>query len=184
MIIAFTGAGISKASGIPTFEDQGDLRTKLDRRYATRHKDAYNKIINTLKENTDKAEPNDAHRVLAEYNIPVITMNIDGLHQRAGTEYVVPIHGTLPNIVLYGDPAPLYSKALDIVDLMQKGDILLIIGVSFYTRISTDIRRMAKLRGATVELINSDAETQVREFIEHHKESIEEIEKLLKRDIE
>ena len=45
MIIAFTGAGISKASGIPTFDEQGDLRTKLDRYFATHHRKEFNKIM-------------------------------------------------------------------------------------------------------------------------------------------
>lgn len=38
MIVAFTGAGISKASGIPTFEDQGDMRLKLSRTHYMENK--------------------------------------------------------------------------------------------------------------------------------------------------
>jgi len=36
-LVAFTGAGISKASGIPTFEEMGDIRDKLSRDYFNNH---------------------------------------------------------------------------------------------------------------------------------------------------
>ena len=62
------------------------------------------------------AKPNDAHIALAEYHIPIITMNIDGLHKLAGSD-ALELHGGLPkddemdiayslfnNSVLYGDP--------------------------------------------------------------------------------
>ena len=89
MIIAFTGAGISKASGIPTFDEQGDLRNKLDRSFANHHKKEFNEVMQQLIDTCNAAEPNDAHKALAEYNIPVITMNIDSLHTRAGSQNVV-----------------------------------------------------------------------------------------------
>ena len=68
--------------------------------------------------------PNDAHIALTEYNIPVITMNIDGLHQLAGTD-ALELHGGLPEDdemdiayslynkpVLYGDHCTKLSKSL------------------------------------------------------------------------
>lgn len=172
MIIAFTGAGISKASGIPTFEDQGDLRTKLSRTFSKQHPEEYNEIIQTLITNCNKAKPNDAHLALAEFDIPIITMNVDGLHQRAGTNHVLPIHGNLPDIVLYEDPAPLYTEALIMMDKMQEDDILLIIGVSGYTRISSEIENSARRRGASVVTINANAEKYVRTFLNSNKKHI------------
>ena len=41
------------------------------------------------------AKPNDAHKALAEYKIPIITMNIDGLHKLAGSD-ALELHGGLP----------------------------------------------------------------------------------------
>lgn len=184
MILAFTGAGISKASGIPTFTDQGDLRLKLSRSYAIQHKEEYNSIIENMQSVCEKAEPNDAHRALAEYNIPVITMNIDRLHQRAGSLDVLPIHGDLPDIVLYEDPAPLYSQAIDWVFKLRPGDIFIIVGVSFYTNISTQLKIIALSRGATVELINKNAETELRKFLETNKDSIETFETFINREEE
>ena len=81
-IIAFTGAGISKQSNIPTFMERPDIREKLFRDYANTHHEEYNEVIRQLKANMNGAKPNDAHYALAQYHIPVITMNIDGFHHR------------------------------------------------------------------------------------------------------
>ena len=94
-LIAITGAGISKASGIPTFDEMGDLREKLSRDYFRAHPKDFYEIILDMKRNIDRAQPNAAHRALAEYRVPVITMNIDGLHTRAGSEGVLEVHGNL-----------------------------------------------------------------------------------------
>lgn len=83
-ILAFTGAGISKQSNIPTFMERPDVREKLFRTFAEHHHEAYNEVIRELKANMNGAEPNDAHFALAEYKVPVITMNIDGLHKQSG----------------------------------------------------------------------------------------------------
>ena len=84
--MAFTGAGISQESGIPTFENQKELRNKLTREYANSFPDEYNEVIQQLKANVNEAKPNDAHIALAEYKIPIITMNIDGLHKDVGSD--------------------------------------------------------------------------------------------------
>ena len=126
-IIAFTGAGISKQSNIPTFMERPDVREKLFRSYANTHHEEYNEVIKQLKANMNGAKPNDAHYALAQYHIPVITMNIDGLHKLAGTD-ALELHGGLPEDdemdkawslynkpVLYGDPAPNYQRAYEMV---------------------------------------------------------------------
>ncbi len=98
----------------------------------------------------NKAKPNDAHLAIAKYGFPVITMNIDGLHQKAGSKNVIPIHGRMPEPhevyadnfneltglpVLYGDSAPEYGTAIDKVNELRDGDKFIIVGVSFYTMI-------------------------------------------------
>lgn len=185
MILAFTGAGISKASGIPTFEERAGeaIRDKLTRSFAKAHPNEYNEVIKDMYDICQKAEPNDAHRALAEYKVPVITMNVDQLHQRAGSEYVLELHGHLPDtIVLYEDPAPNYGIAYDLIERLQDGDILLIVGTSFYTTVSETIRILARGAGARIVLINEDAEHRVREFLEEQKRKIEDIETLLSRE--
>ena len=176
-ILAFTGAGISKQSHIPTFMERPDIREKLFRSYANTHHQEYNEVMKQLKKNMNKAKPNDAHYALAEYHIPVITMNIDGLHKMAGTD-ALELHGGLPKDdemdiaytlynkpVLYGDPAPNYSKAYEMVYALKPGDIFLIVGCSFYTRISVDLREIAKSRGARIIEIQEDAAHNVRKVL-------------------
>ena len=52
-IIAFTGAGISKQSNIPTFMERPDVREKLFRSYADRHHEEYNEVIRPLKKSPE-----------------------------------------------------------------------------------------------------------------------------------
>lgn len=177
MILALTGAGISKASGIPTFDEMGDLREKLDRNYAINSPEDFNETINFMKKICDKAKPNDAHLALAEYDIPIMTMNIDSLHYKAKSKQklILPLHGRLEddNVVLYGDSAPNYSIAMDWINKMHKNDILLIIGTSFYTNISNLIKINATIAGADIIIINEDAEHKVREFLIQNQDKIE-----------
>lgn len=155
-----------------------DVREKLFRNYAQTHHREYNEVIKQLKANINNAQPNDAHIALAEYNIPVITMNIDGLHKLAGSD-ALELHGCLPEDdemdiayrlfdkpVLYGDPAPNYQKAYDLVAELKPGDILLVIGCSFYTAIAGDLRNVAKVQGARVIEIQEDAAHNVRKVLQ------------------
>ncbi len=176
-IVAFTGAGISKQSNIPTFMEKPEVREKLFRSYANQHHQDYNDVIKQLKENMNDAIPNDAHKALFEYDIPVITMNIDGLHNQAGS-VALELHGGLPEDhemdvawslfnkpVLYGDPAPNYQKAYEMVYDLDRGDIFLVIGCSFHTAIACDLRELAKKRGAQVIEIQDDAAGKVRHIV-------------------
>ena len=177
-IIAFTGAGISKQSQIPTFMERPDIREKLYRSYASTHHKEYNEVIKQLKDNMNGAIPNDAHRALAEYHIPVMTMNIDGLHQLAGSD-ALELHGRLPEDdeldiawslynkpVLYGDPAPQYQKAFEMLFELSEGDILLVIGCSYHTAIACELRDIAKARGVRIIEIQEDAAHNVRRVLE------------------
>lgn len=103
--IALTGAGISVESGIPDFRSAQGLWSKYDpEEYA--HISAFRsnpeKVWRMLKEMTELvlgAEPNPAHIALAELErmgllSAVITQNVDGLHQRAGSKAVIEFHGS------------------------------------------------------------------------------------------
>ncbi|AMC94541.1 transcriptional regulator [Erysipelothrix larvae] len=177
MILAFTGAGISKDSGISTFMEKPEVRARLFRSFANQHPQAYNETITQLVNSMRDKKPNDAHHALFEYNIPIITMNIDGLHELAGSNPLT-LHGTLPTDeelvyasqltnkpVLYEDPAPNYAKAYEMVNELQSGDVFLVIGASFHTAIAHDLRVLAKSRGAEVVEIQDDAKTKVREYL-------------------
>ena len=127
----------------------------------------------------NKAKPNDAHLAIAKYGFPVITMNIDGLHQKAGSKNVIPIHGRMPEPhelyadnfneltglpVLYGDCAPEYGTAIDKVNELRDGDKFIIVGVSFYTMISEQLRYIASCREADVIILNECATIEVPEI--------------------
>lgn len=186
MIIALTGAGISKASGIPTFEEQGNLRDYLSREYARNYPERFKLIMEELNDKCEAAVPNDAHYALVEYAIPIITMNIDSLHSRAGSKHVLEVHGSLrnKNVVLYGDSAPLYQEAYSWADRLNSNDVLLIIGTSLYTRFSREIVQIAKNHNVEIITINQNAEEDVRANLEKVKDKIESYEDFIKREPE
>ena len=111
-IIFLGGAGVSTESGIPDFRGKDGLYRKRDRRYA-KYKPEYLLSIGCLekkpelffayfRENLDarNVQPNAAHLALAKMEQAgrldgVITQNIDGLHQKAGSVNVAEIHGTI-----------------------------------------------------------------------------------------
>lgn len=177
-IIAFTGAGISKESGIDTFMERPQVRDCLHRHVANLEPERYKEAIKLMKDQIDQAQPNDAHLALSEYNIDVITMNIDGLHQKAGSHPIC-LHGSLPSDeeldncdklynkpVLYGDMAPQYQVALEKVSSLSEGDVLLVIGASDSTAISVQLQMIAQSLGAQIIQIQSNAKHQVRKVLE------------------
>jgi NAD-dependent deacetylase len=106
-VVALTGAGISVHSGIPDFRTPGTgLWSEVDpmevahvdvwRENPKRFWEFYAHRFHTL---ADK-QPNRAHAILADWGRAgrldaVITQNVDGLHQRAGTRTVVEVHGSI-----------------------------------------------------------------------------------------
>lgn len=189
MIVALTGAGISKESGIPTFQDRDDIWDKLQRTYAIFYPEKYIEVMRDFVNLVADKKPNDAHIALAEYNVPVLTMNIDALHEQAGTKTLIKMHGRLPteeelpycnklyNIpVLDGDVSPAYKEAYDMLDYMVAGDILLVIGASHSTSISDMLRIYAMLKGIEVVEIQDSASTKVREFLEANQDNLMDFE--------
>lgn len=178
MIIAFTGAGISQQSGIQTFQEVPNIREKLTRDYATYFPKEYRDNMINMFLGMEGKIPNDAHIALAEYHIPIITMNIDTLHEDAGSEDILKLHGRMPTKeelpycntlynapVLYGDPAPNYIKAYERISELKREDTLLVIGVSYSTMIASDLVGIARNNGCEVIEINEDAAGKVREIV-------------------
>jgi NAD-dependent protein deacetylase/lipoamidase len=102
--IALTGAGISVDSGIPDFRSPDGLWTRYEpMEYATieafrRDPEKVWRMLLEVDELVREAEPNPGHRGLAELERmgvlrSIVTQNIDGLHQRAGSRNVVEFHG-------------------------------------------------------------------------------------------
>ena len=104
-IVAFTGAGISAESGIPTYRGADGLWNKYNPnkyaniRYFYRNPAYYWNFFKDVRYQMLKtAVPNLAHKILAKLEMEgqlqaVITQNIDGLHQKAGSRNVLELHG-------------------------------------------------------------------------------------------
>lgn len=105
----FTGAGISTESGIPDFRSPGGVWSKYDPVYyndfcaSSESRHEYWRQKAESHADFSAAQPNAGHRVLAEWERQgairgVITQNIDGLHQLAGSQDVLELHGTAREI--------------------------------------------------------------------------------------
>lgn len=103
--IAFTGAGISTESGIPDFRSPGGVWSRHRPVYfddfmsSRRERVRYWQMRQEMYADFRAAKPNDGHRALARLEetgrvVAVITQNIDGLHQDAGSRRVLELHGT------------------------------------------------------------------------------------------
>lgn len=123
-IVFFTGAGISKESGIDTFRDSDGLweNHKIEdvatprgwQVNRTRVLDFYNARRAQLK----TVEPNDAHKYLAsledKFEIVIVTQNVDNLHERAGSTSVIHLHGELTKCRSSRNPNLIYDCDHDI----------------------------------------------------------------------
>ncbi|HEX5217696.1 MAG TPA: NAD-dependent deacylase [Vicinamibacterales bacterium] len=105
-ITVLTGAGVSAASGVPTFRGENGLWRKV-RAETLATAEAFENDPTLVWEWYDwrrgmirGAQPNAAHHALAAWTrarpgVTVITQNVDGLHERAGTERLVRLHGSI-----------------------------------------------------------------------------------------
>jgi NAD-dependent deacetylase len=103
-VICLSGAGISVPSGIPDFRSPGGLWTRMDpMEYGTREAFIKNpekvwSLFRELGRLSRDARPNPAHAALARLEAAgllgrIITQNVDGLHQAAGSQRVTELHG-------------------------------------------------------------------------------------------
>ena len=107
-IVVFTGAGISKESGIPTFRDMDGMWKKYDAMKLAsaagfdEDPEAVLEFYNSRRRNLLEVQPNHAHLVLAElekqHDVTIITQNVDDLHERAGSSRVLHLHGELRKV--------------------------------------------------------------------------------------
>ncbi len=125
-MVAFTGAGISTESGIPDFRSPGGVWAASQPVYyqafvasAEARQEAWRQKSIAYREFRE-CQPNDGHRILAAWEAAgwlraVVTQNIDGLHQRAGSRRVIEVHGTALEVVCLDcgarfDAAPLMEQ--------------------------------------------------------------------------
>ena len=110
-LVFYTGAGMSRESGLPTFRGEGglwdslDVEAVADRRswYCGRRSDcnarrqAVLDFFNPIRRLILEKEPNDGHRLIAAlertFDVTVVTQNGDDYHERAGSSHVIHLHG-------------------------------------------------------------------------------------------
>jgi NAD-dependent deacetylase len=104
-LVVLTGAGISAESGIPTFRDSNGLWEGYDvKEVAT--PEGWRKdpslvldFYNQRRKNALAVKPNSGHEILAElekdFEVVIVTQNVDNLHERAGSTRVIHLHGSL-----------------------------------------------------------------------------------------
>ena len=169
-IVALTGAGISAESGITTFRDSGGLWEQYDVMDVAsidgwrKNPQLVQRFYNDRRKQLNEVEPNNAHRILAglekDFDVTVVTQNVDNLHERAGSTKIIHLHGELtkarsstdPNLIIdigyrpieWGEKASdgsqlrphivWFGEAVPMIataaDIVAQADILLIIGTS------------------------------------------------------
>jgi NAD-dependent deacetylase len=128
-LVVLSGAGISAESGIDTFRDAGGLWEGHDVMEVASPEgfennpelvlDFYNKRRSQLR----TVKPNAAHYCIAglerNFNVQIITQNVDDLHERAGSSRVIHLHGELLKARSVADP----TKISDCLDDIHLGDL-------------------------------------------------------------
>ena len=124
-LVISSGAGISAESGISTFRDAGGLWENYPVMEVAsadgfrRNPELVHQFYNARRHDLITKQPNAAHKALADlekdYDVYVITQNVDDLHERAGSSKVLHLHGELMKIRSVSDPD--YIETLDIEHL-------------------------------------------------------------------
>lgn len=123
-LIVLTGAGVSAESGLKTFRDSDGLWMGYDV-YEVASPEGWQKnkelvldFYNQRRKEVAKALPNVAHEAIADlgkdFNVTVITQNIDDLHERAGSRKVMHLHGEIFKMKSERDENTFYEIAGDI----------------------------------------------------------------------
>jgi len=107
-MVVLTGAGVSAESGITTFRDSDGLWenyrvedvASIEGWYKDR--DTVLKFYNERRAQLASVRPNAAHEAIAalekEYDVTVVTQNVDNLHERAGSTRIIHLHGELTKV--------------------------------------------------------------------------------------
>lgn len=113
-IVVLSGAGISADSGLATFRDAGGLWEGYDIEEVAsihgwqRDKEKVLEFYNMRREQVFNADPNPGHKAVANleenFDVTVVTQNVDNLHERAGSSTILHLHGLLSEARSEDDP--------------------------------------------------------------------------------
>ena len=107
-IVVLTGAGVSAESGITTFRDSNGLWENFKVEDVASIEGWYRNpqlvldFYNARRAQLAQVRPNDAHRAIAalenDFDVTVVTQNVDNLHERAGSTRIIHLHGELTKV--------------------------------------------------------------------------------------
>lgn len=132
-IIVLSGAGISAESGIKTFRDSNGLweNHKIEDVASpegfARNPELVLEFYNLRRRQLSEVNPNEAHYILAElqkdFDVHIITQNVDDLHERAGSENIIHLHGELKKARPVNDEESIipWEDDLNLGDLDENG---------------------------------------------------------------
>jgi len=136
-IVVFTGAGVSAESGLKTFRDLDGIWNEVDlMEVATpeafaRQPELVLAFYNERRKQLGEVEPNAAHRAIARleerFEVTVVTQNVDDLHERAGSNRVIHLHGRLTEVRSTADPSLVLDwgyRPLELGDRCERGSQL------------------------------------------------------------
>jgi NAD-dependent deacetylase len=131
-IVVLSGAGMSAESGLKTFRDMGGLWESFKiEDVATpeafrKDPDTVLRFYNERRKQAYVAEPNPGHKLLAEleraHSVKIITQNVDGLHEKAGSRTVLHLHGELSKVRSTGNPELIYEIGGDSIKSGQMAE--------------------------------------------------------------
>lgn len=124
-IVFLTGAGVSAESGIPTFRgtvgglwENHKVEEVATAKALRDNPELVYKFMNEFRNKYKDCKPNFAHKAIAElekdYDVVVITQNIDNLHEQAGSTNVIHLHGDLSKVRAVDNENLLFDYTEDI----------------------------------------------------------------------
>ena len=132
-IVVLSGAGISAESGIKTFRDSNGLweNHKIEDVASpegfARNPELVLEFYNLRRRQLSEVNPNEAHHILAElqkdFDVHIITQNVDDLHERAGSKNIIHLHGELKKVRPVNDEESIvpWEGDLNLGDLDENG---------------------------------------------------------------
>ncbi|MCL1669229.1 NAD-dependent deacylase [Elizabethkingia ursingii] len=132
-IVVLSGAGISAESGIKTFRDSNGLweNHKIEDVASpegfARNPELVLEFYNLRRRQLSEVLPNEAHNILAElqqdFDVHIITQNVDDLHERAGSKKIIHLHGELKKARPVNDEESIipWENDLNLGDLDENG---------------------------------------------------------------
>lgn len=207
-LVFLTGAGISEESGMSVFRGPNGIWEEYDPMVVCsiegwrKNPALCQKFYNERRVKLGQIEPNESHfickKMEEDYDVQIITTNVDDLHERAGSKNVLHLHGEItkvcdvdgknvedigysllseisferrPFVVFFGEDVPLMTKATEII---KSADILVIVGSSLSVYPAASL--ISHFRGDKIVYIDPKAEENLSIYLD--RSSLEEIKRL------